>query len=230
MTVIATLRSLLFMLVFYSVSVPFVIVALLVGLVERRWLISIANAWGWFYAWSTYALLGIRTRIEGVLPDGPVLVALKHEAMYETLRAIPMFDMPAVVMKAELARIPLWGWAARRYGIIPVDREAGARAMREMLTAAKAAAGEGRSVLIFPEGTRVPPGETPPIRAGFAGLYKVLGLPVVPIALDSGRLWTRGMTKYPGTITFRVGETIPPGLPRAEVEALVHQAINALNG
>lgn len=226
---IATLRSLLFVIVFYSLSVPLVLAALLVGLIDRRWLIRVANGWGWFYAWCTHALLGIRTRIEGDLPDGPVLVALKHEAMFETLRAIPMFDTPAVVMKAELTRIPLWGWAARRYGIIPVDREAGARAMREMLTAAKAAAGEGRSVLIFPEGTRVPPGESPPIRAGFAGLYKVLGLPVVPIALDSGRLWTRGLTKYAGVITFRVGTVIPPGLPRGEVEALVHEAINALN-
>ncbi|AHE53196.1 lysophospholipid acyltransferase family protein [Sphingomonas sanxanigenens] len=226
---IAALRSLLFTLVFYVATVPFVFIALLVGLVDRRWLIAVADAWGRFFIGSAYSLLGIRTRIEGELPDGPVLIALKHEAMYETLRAIPMFDAPAVVMKAELARIPLWGWAARRYGIIPVDRDAGARAMREMLTAAKAAAREGRSVLIFPEGTRVPPGETPPIRAGFAGLYKALGLPVVPIALDSGRLWTRAMTKHPGTITFRVGETIPPGLPRAEVEARVHRAINALN-
>lgn len=227
---IARLRSLLFMLVFYSATVPFVFTALLAGMVDRRWLIVVADGWGRFYGWSTRVLLGIRIRIEGRLPEGPMLFALKHEAMYETLRAIPMFDTPAVVMKAELARIPLWGWAARRYGIIPVDRAAGARAMREMLVAAKAAAGEGRSVLIFPEGTRVPPGEAPPIRAGFAGLYKALGLPVVPIALDSGRLWTRGMTKYPGTITFRVGETIPPGLPRAEVEARVYQAINALNG
>ncbi|MGF7151209.1 1-acyl-sn-glycerol-3-phosphate acyltransferase [Sphingomonas zeicaulis] len=226
---IAALRSLLFMLVFYGATVLFVLAALIAGLVHRRWLVAVANGWGHFYDWSTRVLLGIHIRIEGQLPQGPVLVALKHEAMYETLRAIPMFDTPAVVMKAELSRIPLWGWAARRYGIIPVDRDAGARAMREMLAAAKTAAGEGRSVLIFPEGTRVPPGETPPIRAGFAGLYKALGLPVVPIALDSGRLWTRGMTKHAGTITFRIGETIPTGLPRAEVEARVHRAINALN-
>ena len=223
------LRSLLFMLIFYSATVPFVLVALLAGLVDRRWLIAVANMWGRFYTLCTRVLLGIRVEIEGELPPGPVLVALKHEAMFETLRAIPMFDSPAVVMKAELSRIPLWGWTARRYGIIPVDRAAGARAMREMLAAAKGAAAEGRSVLIFPEGTRVPPGETPPIRAGFAGLYKVLGLPVVPIALDSGRVWTRGLLKHAGVITFRIGETIPLGLPRDEVEARVHRAINALN-
>lgn len=225
----APFRSLLFALVFYGATVPFVLVALVAGLFDRRWLIGVANIWGRFYAWTTRVLLGIEVRIEGALPEGPVLVALKHEAMYETLRAIPMFHTPAVVMKAELTRIPLWGWAARRFGIIPVDRTAGASAMRSMLAAAKQSVGEGRAILIFPEGTRVPRGERPPIRAGFAGLYKMLGLPVVPIALDSGAVWPRGFVKYPGTVTFRIGETIPPGLPRAEAEARVHAAINALN-
>jgi 1-acyl-sn-glycerol-3-phosphate acyltransferase len=83
-------------------------------------------------------------------------------------------------------------------------------------------------VIIFPEGTRVAPGETPPLRAGFAGLYRALGLPVVPVAVDSGRLWGRGVVKRSGTVTFKVGETIPPGLQRDEAERRVHAAINAL--
>jgi 1-acyl-sn-glycerol-3-phosphate acyltransferase len=86
-------------------------------------------------------------------------------------------------------------------------------------------------VLIFPEGTRVAPGEQPPLQPGFAGLYKQLGLPVVPVALDSGRLWPRNsFVKRPGIVTVRFGEPIPPGLPRAEIEAKVHAAINALEG
>ena len=83
-------------------------------------------------------------------------------------------------------------------------------------------------MLIYPEGTRVPVGETPPLKSGFAALYRALGLPVVPIATDSGRLWGRGLVHQPGTITFRVGETIPAGLPRREIEARVHAAINVL--
>jgi 1-acyl-sn-glycerol-3-phosphate acyltransferase len=83
--------------------------------------------------------------------------------------------------------------------------------------------------VIFPEGTRVPFGEKPPLRPGFAGLYRVLGLPVVPIAHDSGKIWPRGLVKQSGTIHFKVGEIIPPGLKRDEVEARVHAAINALN-
>lgn len=226
---VALFRSLLFALVFYPVSVLFVLLALGAGLIDRRWLIAVAHAWGGFYDWSTRVLVGIRVRVEGTLPEGPMLVAVKHEAMYETVVAIQLFRMPAVVMKAELAAIPGWGWAAKRYGIIPVDRAAGASAMRSMLIAARAAVAEGRAILIFPEGTRVPPGQTPPLRAGFAGLYKTLKLPVVPIAVDSGRLWPRGFVKQAGVVTFRVGETIPPGLPRAEAEAQVHAAINALN-
>jgi 1-acyl-sn-glycerol-3-phosphate acyltransferase len=98
-----------------------------------------------------------------------------------------------------------------------------------MLKAAQAAKAAGRPILIFPEGTRVLPGEQPPLQAGFAGLYRALGLPVVPIALDSGRIWPRrSFAKRPGTVTWVVGETIPPGLSRDEIEARVHRAINAL--
>jgi 1-acyl-sn-glycerol-3-phosphate acyltransferase len=127
-----------------------------------------------------------------------------------------------------LADLPLFGRITRRYGVIPVDREAGAKALREMLADAKAAAATGRPVLIFPEGTRVTPGTTPPLRAGFAGLYRARGLPVVPVALDSGLLFGRGLNKRGGTVHFRIGEVIPPGLKRDEIEARVHAAINVL--
>jgi 1-acyl-sn-glycerol-3-phosphate acyltransferase len=137
-------------------------------------------------------------------------------------------DTPVVVLKRELSDLPLFGWVTRRYGVIPVDREAGAKALRDMLAGAKAAAATGRPVIIYPEGTRVPPGTSPPLRAGFAGIYRALGLPVVPVAHDSGRLFGRGLDKRGGTVTFRVGETIPPGLKRDEIEARVHSAINAL--
>jgi 1-acyl-sn-glycerol-3-phosphate acyltransferase len=97
-----------------------------------------------------------------------------------------------------------------------------------MLAQAKIARASGRAVLIFPEGTRVRPGETPSLRPGFAGLYRALELPVVPVAVDSGRLWGRGLVKRSGVVTFKVGETIPPRLGRAEIEQRVHAAINAL--
>ena len=113
--------------------------------------------------------------------------------------------------------------------MIPVDRDAGAGALRAMIAAGKAAKASGRPVVLFPEGTRVRHGEAPPLRAGFAGLYKILGLPVIPIAVDSGKLFNGGFVKYAGIVTMRVGETIPAGLDREDVERRVHTAINALN-
>ena len=140
-----------------------------------------------------------------------------------------MLGSPATVMKRELAQIPLWGWAARRYGVIVVNREANASALRAMMKDARAALAEGRSVLIFPEGTRVKPGEAPELRSGFAGLYRMLDLSVVPIAVRSGHVWPKFGPKRAGTIIFHFGDPIPPGLPRAEAEARVHKGINALN-
>src|SRR5205814_1469035 len=127
------------------------------------------------------------------------------------------------------AEIPLWGYVAKQYGTIPVTREGSASALRSMLRAARDAITQGRPILIFPEGTRVAPGDRPPLKSGFAGLYRQLGLPVVPLAVDSGLLSPRqSFIKRPGVVTFRFGETIPPGLDRAEAEMRVHAAINAL--
>jgi 1-acyl-sn-glycerol-3-phosphate acyltransferase len=148
--------------------------------------------------------------------------------MFETLEMVRLSKPPIIVIKKELADIPLFGWLTRRYGVIPVERSAGAKALRVMVAAGKDATASARPILIFPEGTRVAPGDAPPLRPGFAGLYRALGLPVVPVAVDSGRLWGRGLVKRSGTLTFLVGETIPPGLKREDIEGRVHRAINAL--
>lgn len=223
------IRSLLFALFFYAGTVVIVLAAFPAALAGRGAVVAATHAWARWHRWSARALLGVETRVEGVLPAGPAIVALKHQSMFETIETLVLFDRPAVVMKRQLVDIPGFGWVARRYGVIAVDREGGAAALRDMVGDARAAVREGRQIVIFPEGTRVPPGETPPLQPGFAGLYKMLGLPVVPIALDSGRFLRRRIfVKRPGRVTMRVGETIPPGLPRAEIEARVHAAINVL--
>jgi 1-acyl-sn-glycerol-3-phosphate acyltransferase len=149
--------------------------------------------------------------------------------MYETLELSLYLQDPVAVLKRELADIPVWGWGAQRYGAIVADREGSAGALRQLMRQAKAAVAGGRSVLIFPEGTRVAPGEQPPLKSGFAGLYRALGLPVVPIACNSGVVWPKNGAKRAGVVTFIIGAPIPPKLPRAEIEALTHAAINLLD-
>ncbi|WP_191992963.1 lysophospholipid acyltransferase family protein [Sphingomonas parva] len=223
-------RSIAFLIVFYSVTVVAILVAVPIGLVGGRPAVrAIARGWALYHRWCAAVLLGIRTRIEGAVPSGPVLIAAKHQSMYETMELVAILDNPGIVMKRELAEIPVWGRLARSYGLIPVERAGGATALRRMLRAAAETVAEGRPIVIFPEGTRVPVGETPPLQPGFAGLYRALDLPVVPLSLDSGKVWPRrSFVKRPGVVTMHFGEAIPPGLPRKDAEAKVHAAINAL--
>ncbi len=227
--VIAVLRSALFALIFYPGTLIYVLMILGAVPLGTRAVQNRIHAWAKFHYWLVQHVLGIRFVWDGVIPDGPYLIAIKHQAMVEAVDTLRFARTPVVVMKRELTDMPLWGEAARAYGVIRVDRGAGATALRAMMADAKKAVAAGRPVIIFPEGTRIALGESPPLQSGFAGLYRVLGLPVVPIALDSARIWPRGFVKQAGTIHFKVGEIIPPGLKRDDVEARVHAAINALN-
>lgn len=224
------LRSTAFALLFYCGNILIVSGALLSAWRAPHTIRWWTLLWARYHRWCCRALLGIESRIEGTPPEGTCIVAAKHQSMYETIELVLILGYPAIVLKRELADMPLWGRAAKASGAIPVDRDGSAGALRRMLKAARAAIAGNRSILIFPEGTRVRPGEQPPLRAGFAGLYRQIGLDVVPVAIDSGRIWPRGsFLKRPGTITFRFGERIPSGLPREEAEAAVHAAINALD-
>ncbi len=221
------MRAFIFALFFYPGTLVFVLSGMVASRVGTRPTLAVVQGWSAFHGWLT-RLLGIRVRIEGRIPAGPHLIAVKHQSMFETIEVVRLAKGPIIVIKRELADMPLFGWMTRRYGVIPVDREAGPKALREMLKNAREALAQNRPVVIFPEGTRVKFGEAPPLRSGFAGLYRALGLPVVPIALDSGRIWGPSLPRSGGTVTFRVGETIPAGLQRDEVERRVHAAINAL--
>ena len=222
------LRTILFTAFFFALSIPIVVTVPVSALFGRRAVIRHAHVWAQMHRLLYRHIMGVRVRVEGQRPEGTYFFAAKHQAMFETLELQLLLGGPAMVIKRELSRIPFWGWAAMRYGGIIADREASAGALRSMMRAAKALKAEGRSILIYPEGTRVVPGDQPPLQSGFAGLYRTLGLPVVPIALDSGLAWPKHGPNRPGVVTIRIGEPIPSGLPRDAIEARVHAAINAL--
>ena len=222
-------RSLLFYLLFYGGSVYFVIATLVASwLVPGAYMRRFPNTWSRYHRWLVVNVLGIEVREEGERPQGQALYAVKHESFFDAIDLPTMIEDPVPFGKEELFRIPGWGRAARAYGGIAVQRDAGAKGLRKMLADAQVHIDSGRNLAILPEGTRVPHGTRPPLRSGFAGLYKMLGLQVVPVAIDSGPVYHR-FWKRRGTITIRFLPAIPPGLPRDEVEGQVHAAINAVN-
>ncbi|MFL6754705.1 MAG: lysophospholipid acyltransferase family protein [Sphingomicrobium sp.] len=224
----ALIRSLVYAAIFYPMTALWVLAGIGGSLFGRRATLAVVLSWVKIHHWLARHLLKIRIRAEGDIPAGAHLIAVKHQSMLETLEMVRISNLPVIVMKKELADIPLFGWLTRRYGIIAVERSAGAKALRALVEEGKRAVAAGRSVIIYPEGTRVHVGEMPELRSGFAALYRALGLPVVPVAVDSGVLWGRGLVHRSGTVTLKIGDTIPAGLKREEIERRVHAAINAL--
>jgi 1-acyl-sn-glycerol-3-phosphate acyltransferase len=218
------LRSLAFNVGWYLGSAIIAIVGAPLLLAPRRWVVAWARLWIAFVLWWLRVTVGIRHRVVGRenLPAGPAIIACKHQSSWETMAFTGLFDDIAIVLKRELLFIPVVGWAMARAGNIAVARGNGASALRGLVKQAKAAIAEGQSIVIFPEGTRVAPGEQKPYQIGTAALYRQLGVPVVPMALNSGLFWgRRKFVKRPGMITLEILPPIPPGLSReAFMEAL----------
>ena len=161
------------------------------------------------------SLAGTRLEIRGRenIPAGATIVAAKHQSAFETFALAPEFPNPTFVIKSELKRIPIYGQYTVKAGMIHVDRAAGLSALRSLAARGRAEIGKGRHIVIFPEGTRRPPGAPPDYHPGVAHLYRALGVPVVPVALNSGLFWPRRkFLRYPGTIVVEFLPAIPPGL------------------
>jgi 1-acyl-sn-glycerol-3-phosphate acyltransferase len=222
------LRSFAFNVGWYLGSVVIAIVGMPLLLAPRRWVVGWARLWIVFVLWWLRVTVGITHRVVGRenLPAGPAIIASKHQSSWETLSFTLLFDDIAIVLKRELLFIPVVGWAMARAGNIAVARGEGSAALRGMLRQAKAAIADGRSIGIFPEGTRVAPGDERPYQIGIAALYRQLGVPAVPVALNSGLFWgRRKWVKRPGTITLEILPPIAPGLSREAFMATLRERI-----
>ena len=172
-------------------------------------------------------ICGVRYEVTGRehLTDGPALIASQHQSAFDTFVWLLLVPRVAYVYKAELASIPLVGPLLRASGQIKLDRAAGFAAIKTLLRGAENAVTDGRQIVIFPEGTRVEHGVDAPLRPGIAALAARTGLPVIPVATDSGRLWGReAFLKRPGIVHIVIGPPIPPRQGQAALMVALRQA------
>jgi 1-acyl-sn-glycerol-3-phosphate acyltransferase len=173
----------------------------------------------------------VRSNAAGIV--GPCLIVANHQSTWETLAALVLFPDVAIVTKRELLRVPVMGWFLEHSPMIIIDRDEAAKALRAMVEASRSALADGRSVLIFPEGTRTPIGAPVKFKRGVELLYRALNVPVLAVATNSGRFWTRG-NKAAGTIVVSLLPPIAPGLSGAQfahkAEAMLQAEKAALGG
>jgi 1-acyl-sn-glycerol-3-phosphate acyltransferase len=229
------LRSLLFNILFYPVFVFWAIIALPTLAMPRAALMRVAAWWARSNIFLMRVICNIKVEFRGVekIPKGPLIVAAKHQSMWETISLLRFFDAPFFVLKRELTWIPLFGLFLIKSNMIAIDRGAGARALRAIMRRAEEEVQHGRQFLIFPEGTRRPVGATPHYKSGVSMIYADCGVPCLPVALNSGLFWPRRtFLRYPGTLVLEFLDPLPPGLPRAEfmarIETVIEEATNRL--
>jgi 1-acyl-sn-glycerol-3-phosphate acyltransferase len=232
---VIALRSALFIVFTWVWTLVLALLYLPLLALPRRVMLPAARFWlgGMLGALRVVAGLSWELRGRENLPQGPFIVASKHQSAFETFVFHLLLGDPAYILKRELLWIPFFGWYLGKTGVIAIDRSAGTKALKAMVKGAEEAAAEGRPVVIFPEGTRAAPGAKLPYHTGVAMLYGALKLPVVPIALNSGLFWRRrGFAKRPGTLTLEALPVIPPGMDRkafmAELETRIETATDAL--
>ncbi len=195
---------------------------LLLWRVAPRYLTVTAKLWGRFCLWALRVTCGVRLRVEGLaaMPAGPVIIAAQHQSAMDILIWLTLLPNPVFVLKQELCKIPLFGALLAPAGNIPVDRDGGAPALRKMVVASRAALAEGRQVVIFPEGTRVAPGSRIVLHGGIVALTRIIAMPVIPAATNSGLCWgARKFVKTPGVVSVKLYPALLPSQTRDDVIA-----------
>jgi 1-acyl-sn-glycerol-3-phosphate acyltransferase len=213
------LRSLVFNVLFYLMLVFWMVVAIPTFLMPPRAFMAVAKAWSRSSVWLMRLVCNIKVNYHGAekIPPGPLIVASKHQSMWETFALLQFFDAPLFIYKRELGWIPLFGWYLVKSKMIGVDRSGGMRSLMEMARRAPKEVKSGRQLIIFPEGTRTAVGASPDYKTGVGQIYVNSGVPCVPVALNSGLFWPRRtFMRYPGTLAVEFLDPLPPGLTRKE--------------
>lgn len=225
------LRSLAYNIAFYATMIAQMIIwTPFYFLAPRRYAWYVPKFWARNSIWMLEKIAGTKVRIEGQenLPNGAFILAPKHQSLIDILALVPIIADPFFILKRELMWIPLFGWYVGRMNMVPVKRGDRARALRDVVAKSTERLGQGRELLIYPEGTRRPPGAEPAYKYGIVELYARLGVPVVPIAHQAGLFWPRRkMVRHPGTIVIRILPPIPPGLAKEEFQSRLVSELEA---
>lgn len=223
------IRSLVFQVLFITwTSLVSVFCVPVMASPDPRRRVAISAMWCRVTLWLLKHVVGLSFTVVGEENRcaTPAIYAIKHQSAWETIAVCGLFAFPAIILKRELMYIPVFGLHLRRMGFIGIDRSAGASALKNMVRDARAAHAAGRDIIMFPEGTRTPPGQRRPYHPGIAALYRDLEVPVVPVALNSGVFWgRRKLFKQPGRITVQFLPPIEPGLARREFMAALEDSI-----
>ncbi len=229
--VVQAVRSLVFYALFIGQTVVLAIIVAVIALIDRRRTgtgLAVGRYWGHINIFLLRWVVGIRTRVDGGenVPEGPCIIAAKHQSDWDIFAILPFARRPAFIAKKQLMDIPVFGHAARSVDTITIDRSLGAQAIPRMLEDGRRAVERGCQIIIFPEGTRRAPLDPPDYRQGILRMYEALGVPVVPVALNSGLFWGRNsLILWPGTARARFLAPIPPGLDAATFKARLVEAV-----
>lgn len=222
------LRSLLFNILFMTVTAFCAVLAMVLLPFHPRFMHRFIRLWARGIIWLLRVICGIRVKVTGLqhIAPGAGIIAAKHQSAFDTFVWLTLLDQPRYVLKRELLDLPFWGRVARHSGAVSVDRSGGAAALRDMVRDAKRVLEQGWPLVIFPEGTRSAPGERVPYQPGVAALVMGSGAPCYPVATDSGRCWgRRAFHKNPGVISIVIMPALPAGLARKELMARLEDQI-----
>jgi 1-acyl-sn-glycerol-3-phosphate acyltransferase len=227
------LRSLIYNVLFYLLLVFWMLVGIPTFVMPRWAIMNIARHWARSSIWLLRVICGTKVEYRGLekIPAGPLIVASKHQSMWETFALLQFFHEPLFILKRELKWIPLFGWYLIKSDMIGIDRAAGGRSLLQMARHAGEAVRRGRQLIIFPEGTRTAVDSPPQYKTGVAQIYVDCGVTCLPVALNSGLFWPRRtFMRYPGTLVVEFLDPLPPGLSRREFIGRVSTAIEEASG